>query len=297
MLIQASFQCAELVSPVEYAVLRPDGHDGETLPLLYVLHGGAGSREYLKRVAPMIERSWADGALPPLVAVTPTAPNDEVVGTIRDAEDRWEAALIGSLLQHVRATWAASHERRFTMTCGPSMGGRTSLRLALKHPQLFGAAAALAPGIQPVLDFAELNPRELFWLRPEALTEAFGTPEGAAYWRANNPAAIVHDHAGRLRDADLALYLECGDCDSFGAHRGAEFLHRELFDNGISHEYRLVRGADHVGATLPERFRDALAFLGKALAPPAPPDPALVALHERVEKMKQAAMVDSQATA
>ena len=289
MLTQATFQSPEFVNPIEYAVLRPDGHEGETLPLLYVLHGGGGTREHLQRVAPMIERVWSDGSLPPLVAVTPSAPNDELVGSIRDAEDRWEAVLTGSFLRHVRATHGASAERKFTMSCGPSQGGVYSLRLALKHPELFRAAAALAPGIQPALDFSELDPRQLFWLRPEALTAAFGSPEGAAYWRANNPAAIVRDQAARLRDADLALYLECGDHDSFGAHRGAEFLHRQLFDHGISHEYRLVRGADHMGPTLPDRFCDALVFLGKALAPPAPPDPALLAFHARVAKLKEAA--------
>jgi S-formylglutathione hydrolase len=289
MLTLSTFQCPELVNPVEHAVLRPDGHEGKTLPLLYVLHGGGGSREHLKRVAPVIERAWAAGSLPPLVAVTPSEPNDEISTNIRDAEDRWEAALIGSFLEHVRATYGASRARHDTMISGTSRGGQGSLRLALKHPDLFGAAAALAPGIQPVIDFAELDPRELFWLRPEALTKAFGSAEGAVYWRANNPAAIVRDHAARLRDAGLALYLECGDRDSFGTHRGVEFLHRQLFDNGISHEYRLVRGADHLGPTLPDRFADALGFLGKALAPPAPDDPALIAFHERVAKMKQAA--------
>ncbi len=289
MLTQATFQCPELVNPVEYAVLRPDGHEGKTLPLLYVLHGGGGSREHLKRVAPMLERVWADGSLPPVVAVTPSEANDEIVTNIRDAEDRWEAALVGSFLEHVRASWGASRERKHTMTCGPSRGGLGTLRLALKHPDLFSAAAALAPGVQAVIDFSELDPRQLFWLRPEALTKAFGSPEGAAYWRANNPAAIVRDHAARLREADLALYLECGDADSFGTHRGVEFLHRELFDNGISHEYRLLRGADHLGPTLPERYPDALVFLGKALAPPAPPDPTMIAFHERVAKLKQAA--------
>ena len=54
MLTQSSFLCSELPSPVEYAVLRPDAHDGQTLPLLYLLHGGGGSREYLQRVAPML---------------------------------------------------------------------------------------------------------------------------------------------------------------------------------------------------------------------------------------------------
>lgn len=289
MLTLSSFQCSELATPVEYAVLRPSGHEGQTLPLLYVLHGGGGSRDYLSRVAPMFERCWADGSLPPVVVVTPTVPNDAPDSDLRDTEARWEAALIGSFLAHVRTSHGASSERKFTLTCGPSMGGRTSLRLALKHPEVFSAAAALAPGIQPVLEFSELDLGELFWLQPEALKRAFGSPEGAAYWRANNPAAIVRDRAERLREADLALYLECGDADSFGAHHGAEFLHRALFDHGISHEYRLVRGADHIGPSLPDRFRDALGFLGKALAPPSPVDPALVAFQQRIAKMKSTA--------
>ncbi len=50
-----------------------------------------------------------------------------------------------------------------------------------------------------------------------------------------------------------------------------------------------MRGADNLGPTLPERFRDALGFLGKALAPPTPDDLALVAFHERIAKLKQAA--------
>jgi len=274
MLTQATVQCPEFLNPIDYAVLRPDGHEGQTLPLLYVLHGGGGSREHLQRVAPKIEQVWAEGSLPPLVAVTPSAPNDELVGSIRDAEDRWEAVLTGSFLQHVRATHGASRERKFTMTCGPSQGGLFSLRLALKHPDLFGAAAALAPGIQPVLDFAELDPRQLFWLRPEALTAAFGNPEGASYWRANNPAAIARDNAARLRDADLALYLECGDRDSFGAHHGAEFLHRQLFDNGISHEYRLVRGRTTSAPRPPIAFATPSSFSARrSHRPPLPTRP------------------------
>ncbi len=41
---------------------------------------------------------------------------------------------------------------------------------------------------------------------------------------------------------------------------GTEFLHRILFDAGLSHEYRLVRGADHLGETLGPRFQDAFGF-------------------------------------
>lgn len=278
MLTNAEMTCPEVPRPIEYAVLRPDGGQDRALPLLYVLHGGGGSRDYLSRVAPTIERAWADGVLPPLVAVTPTAAHDAFLMNCHDGSERWEDALTGSFLEHVRQTHGASGERRLTLTCGPSMGGVGSLRLAFKHPDVFAAAAALAPGLQPAFDFADIAPRDAFWRGPEALKKAFGAPVDASLWRANNPSAIAHDAPDRLRDAGLAIYLECGDEDSLGTYRGAEFLHRVLFDHAIPHEFRLVRGADHVGASLPGRFLDALAFLGWALRP-RPEDPALAAFH------------------
>jgi S-formylglutathione hydrolase len=42
-----------------------------------------------------------------------------------------------------------------------------------------------------------------------------------------------------------------------------------LFDKGLSHEYRLVRGAEHVGPSIAPRFLDALTFLGRVLNPPS----------------------------
>src|SRR5262249_32983581 len=150
---------------------------------------------------------------------------------LHDGSERWEDMLIGSFLDHVRAAHGASSERRLTMTCGPSMGGAGSLRLAFKHPDVFGGVAALVPGVHPALDLASVEPRDLFWLPAESLSRAFGSPVDAAYWRANNPAAIAHDNPARLRDSDLAIYIECGDMDSFGLYRAVEFLHRVLFDN------------------------------------------------------------------
>jgi S-formylglutathione hydrolase len=270
MLIKAECECAEVGKTVEYAVLRPTGNEDPKLPLLYALHGGGGSREYLDRVAPAVERAWSEGALPPFLAVTPSTPSYASYTNLRDGSERWEDALAGSFLRHVRDVHGASGERRLTMSCGFSMGGTGSLRLAFKHPDVFGAVAALSPGIQPVFDFGDIEPRDAFWRNnPEWLERAYGSPVDGAYWRANNPTSIAHDDPARLRHADLAIYLECGDADSFGLYRGVEFLHRVLFDEGISHEYRLVRGADHMGPTIPGRFLDALGFLAKAMAPPA----------------------------
>ena len=77
---------------------------------------------------------------------------------------------------------------------------------------------------------------------------------------ASGPASAVE-----IAAAGLAVYLECGDDDMFDLHHGTEALHRRMFDIGLSHEYRSVRGADHIGRTVGPRIVDALPFLGRAL--------------------------------
>jgi S-formylglutathione hydrolase len=145
---------------------------------------------------------------------------------------------------------------------------------------------ALQPSVEPVLDYDQIQPRDRFWRSERLLYPAYGEPIDSGHWRANHPTAIAHDRAAALRTAELAIYLECGDEDSFGLYRGAEYLHRLLFDQHIAHEYRLVRGADHLGASMPGRFLDAMRFLMKVLERPAP-DPQVAELREYVRKLKQ----------
>ena len=72
-------------------------------------------------------------------------------------------------------------------------------------------------------------------------------------------------NAGRMRERDLAICIEAGDDDFINVHDGAEFLHRVLWDLDISHEYRLTRGADHVGPTLIPRMREMYVWLASVL--------------------------------
>jgi hypothetical protein len=51
-----------------------------------------------------------------------------------------------------------------------------------------------------------------------------------------------------------APYLEAGDRDFLNAHDGTEFLHRILWDLDLSHEYCLVRNAEHGGPAMRPRL-------------------------------------------
>ena len=160
-----------------------------------------------------------------------------------------------------------------------------SLRLAFKYPDTFGAVAAIEPGIDPVIEWKDIQPKHRWWRSDQLFEEVFGNPFDAGYWEANNPATIVARNPDRIRDAALSIYLECGDEDLFWLYEATEFMHRVLYDNKIQHEYHLVRGADHIGATLGPRTREALAFLDRHLNP-SPPDPVAQAARRRFQLLK-----------
>ena len=271
---------------VKYALLLPDAPaaDGR-LPVLYFLHGGGGSRDFLVNTRGLIDSAWERGTLRPCVVATVSAGRSFYMD-YRDGSERWESLLAGPFLEHVREVANATSGRRSTAICGVSMGGMGGLRLAFRHPSVFGAVAALEPGIEPVLAFADIETRDRFWRDQSLFERIYGTPVDEQYWAASNPATIATRQPDSLRD--LAIYLEAGDADSFGLHRGTEFLHRVLFDAEISHEYRLVRGADHVGVTLGPRFADALDFVGAVFDPP-PVDDTLGPLHAMVARLKERA--------
>lgn len=86
-------------------------------------------------------------------------------------------------------------------------------------------------------------------------------------WESNNPANLARANAGQIRASGLAIYIDAADHDFLNAHDGAEYLHRTLWDLDLSHEYHLVRDADHGGPTMLPRLRAMLAWLGTVWNP------------------------------
>ena len=274
--------------PVEYYALLPPGLENQStpLPLVLNLHGGGGNRDVLARQQPLFERLWQDGTLPPLVIVTPSVTPRCFCMDFKDGSERWETFLTGPFLDHLRARFAVRADRRGTLVTGISMGGMGALRLAFKHPERFGAVAAMEPGIEPIDDWAELEPKHRFWRGDALLEVAYGSPVDREYWNANNPATLVARRAAELRAADLRIFLEAGDADMFWLYEGTEHLHQALWRERVRHEYRLYYGADHVGRSLGARTEAAYRFLASTLVDPEP-DPAVDAARGRIDPLKR----------
>jgi S-formylglutathione hydrolase len=235
---------------------------------------------------PLIEEQWARDAMPPMVIATPSVGRSFYMD-YRDGSERWESFVSGEFIDHLRKEYGASSAPSQTLLMGISMGGMGGLRMACKHPDRYGAVVALEPGVDPAHSWEEVPPRDKFWRGPQLMESLFGKPFDSAYWTANNPATIARDNALAIRDSGIQIYIECGDEDWFNLHEATEFMHRVLWDAGVQHEYHLVRGANHVGRTVPPRMREGFAFLGRVLRPDTSPDPALVDLDRRLGDLKR----------
>ena len=274
-LVRRSLASKTLGHGVEYSVLLPDDYaaTGEQYPLILFLHGAGGDREYLTVRQPQIEAMWRAGVLPPCVVVTVSAGLSFYMNAMQGTQD-WESFVVEEFLPFIRSNYNISVERQDIVVTGISMGGFGSALLAFHHPQIFGAVAMMEPVLWPAVNWRDVEPHQIV-LPPAMLTKLFGHPVDEAYFADQNPASIVNANPGRLRESELAIYLEVGDEDAFGFHEGAEFLHRALWDNGIRHQYRLVLDGDHIGASVSERSDDRFAFIGRYLSRKAGADPVI----------------------
>ena len=170
------------------------------------------------------------------------------------------------------------------------MGGYGALKIAFAYPDRFAAVAAMSPVIEPGTNIHQITARNTLHHSAGGPSRLIGPDRDPTVFAANNPANRAIANAAEIRKHDLAIYLECGDDDFINVHDGAEYLHRVLWDLDISHEYRLTRGADHVGPTLIPRMREAYLWLGTLLRPSADaPDKLIQSLRTQMEPVRRQA--------
>jgi S-formylglutathione hydrolase len=269
--------------PVGYRVVTPPGWAGarsvtEPLPVLLVLHGAGSSADVLD--AGPYAAAWASGALPPVIVGCASTPTEGGFYLDWPGGPAWETLVADVFPAHLADRFGADPAR--LAVTGASMGGYGALKIAFAQPGRCAAVAALAPAVFPG-ETAAAGPRHTLGALAglAAAIRQAGGPGGGQ----EHVVTRLRARAAAIRASGLAIYLDCGDDDAFRLQDGTEYLHRVLWDLDISHEYRLLRGADHVGPEYPARQQAALEFIGRALAGPPPVAPAGAELNDMVHDM------------
>jgi S-formylglutathione hydrolase len=263
----------ELVpSPVKYSVLSPSDYEtsGKKYLLMLFLHGGAGYRGFLKNdIRPLIRDMWKKESLIEMVLVTPHCDRSFYMD-YRDETQKWETFILNELLPILLENFRVYKDPKKIFLGGISMGGMGTLRMGFKYPDKFGVLLAFEPGIEPAIDWKDVKKRDKFYRSKEVMETIFGSPFDEEYWKMNNPSYLAVKNAEKIRESDIKIYIEVGTEDMLGLYRGAEFIHRMLFDCKIDHEFRMVYGADHIGPSLKERFINGFSFLNRVIHNPKP---------------------------
>jgi len=287
-------------------VYLPDGYtetDSLRYPVIYLLHGAGADPVSLALFAPFLRIYFDDiilrGIIPPLLFVIPDGSAPPFLGSFYTNSalyGNFEDYIVYDLVHYIDGAYKtqALRERRFIV--GHSMGGYGAMKLAIKHPDVYGAVAAHS------------GPLDLNQLRnviPQVLSENGGTPPyryspdagtftnlgfsmaGAfspnltqtpypvdfpldsngvlidsvfAKWLFHNPAALAKQLAV---DSDLAIYFDCGTQDELLVYPFNTAFADSLDNLGLVYQFQSYTGGH--SELLFERMEISLAFIDSVM--------------------------------
>lgn len=150
-----------------YSILLPPSYDGEKkYPVLYLLHGIFGdeysfSNDADNNIKEIIRNMYLDGKVRELILVCPNMfatddPNQKPDFTKEACipYDNFIYDLVSDLMPHIEKNYSVLTGRENTFLAGFSMGGRETIFITLKRPELFKYTCAIAPapGLIPTKD-------------------------------------------------------------------------------------------------------------------------------------------------
>ncbi len=272
-------------------------------PVLYALHGYSIDNEKWTteiKTPQTVEGAFATGTREMIVVLADarTRHNGSMYSNSATTGN-WEDFIARDLVAWVDAHYRTIADRRSRGIAGHSMGGYGTVRIAMRHPDVFSAFYAMSPccmsarrtppaemarKIEAVvqrgdtaaarsLDFgtrATLASAAAWSPNPKAppfyldLPTKDGEPQPAvlARWAANAPLAMVDQYVANLRRY-TAIALDCGDRD--GLRNDTAELHRILDGYGIANSFELYPG-DHVSAVADRVQNHVLPFFGRNLS-------------------------------
>ncbi len=219
-------------------LLPPGWKPGEPALLMVFLHDGWGSEASFRRhgLADLAAGMMQGGAIPPVVIACPRHRGTFIVDSPRAAMESFIADDLVPDLERRFPGAGGSRARRSVW--GISMGGYGALKMALRHPAVFGRAGALAPWVEPLA--WERYERERTWWRRRLLEPVFGRTRAESRFEANDLFRIAS--AADPRPVP-PLYVRTGSNDRW--EPGALELVAALRGRGIAVDATSVPGARH----------------------------------------------------
>lgn len=269
-------------------VLLPPSYDtakSRRYPVVYFLHGYQSQAEGTVGWTKMEERHKAAMAATGREFIVVAPDSDTKMGGSMYSDSvtvgNFETFTAKDLIAYIDSHYRTIAKRESRGIFGHSMGGYGTLRIGMKHPELYSAIYAMNPccltprpmSAEEGAKFEKMTPEQV--AKGDFLTRAnfavasawspnpnkppyysdLATADGKvdtlvlAKWAANAPVAMVPQYIPALRSF-AAIGIDTGDKDFVGGDDKA--MHEELLKFGIKHDWELYEG-DH-GNRVSERL-------------------------------------------
>ena len=231
---------------VRYSIYLPSDYESSQrrYPVLYLLHGYSDDETgwaQFGEVQKIANETISKGDATQMIIVMPDA---GVSWYINDAAGKikYEDFFINEFIPFIDSVYKTRSKKQYRAVAGLSMGGYGSFIYAMKHPDLFSAAAPLSAAIHSDNEITEMPDNlknykfiELFGI------ELAGKNRLTETWNKNSvlklAATIAVEKLNQVR-----YYIDCGDDDRLV--KANMELHSIFLDRNVKHEFR-VRDGDH----------------------------------------------------
>ncbi|HLH29634.1 MAG TPA: alpha/beta hydrolase-fold protein [Terriglobia bacterium] len=238
-----TFESKLLGRELRYGIYLPPSYASsptKKYPVLYFLHGAFENEmrwSTLGQTDLKLDEMIKDGKIGEFIVALPSANNSFYTNT-RDGSEKWEDVIISEFIPMIESTYRVNATRTTRGISGTSMGGYGALKLAMKHPELFGSVSAHSAVLLQDLSAAKVSGGRLQMFQ-SMFDHIYGINQDLTYWEANNPMTLAKD-TKKLNG--MKIYFDCGTEDTYGFDVGARQLDEMLTKASYPHEAHLYPG-------------------------------------------------------
>jgi S-formylglutathione hydrolase FrmB len=224
-LVNDNFFSTSLDTIRDLRVYLPDGYDSTDInmryPVTYFLHGSGGNHTSYSGIFPILDSLITNDIIKPLIVVVPDGSSGPYLGSNYSNSalyGMFEDYIAIDVINYIDRNYNTipSKEKRAIM--GHSMGGEGSMRIALKHPNLYSGVASHS-GIlsDSFIDFigplilAEMDSTNQIKPTNGYMSQVLFTAAGAKTPNMDNPPFYVDlpiDNNGNLIDSIFAKWQQ-----------------------------------------------------------------------------------------
>jgi len=155
-LINDSFYSTSLIETRMVDVYLPAGYNPvdttHRYPVVYFLHGAGGDQNSYSYIISILNSSIQNNTIDPMIVVKPDGSRGPWLGSMYTNSEMYgpfEDYMVYDLVLYIDSTYNTIKNRNKRCIMGHSMGGYGSMKLFLKHPDIFKAVAAHSGSLNP----------------------------------------------------------------------------------------------------------------------------------------------------